>query len=300
MPSVEQLANGLQLDPDGCWSTPTASDVSYPAEGNDFCMSVEEQSFWFSHRNKAILAAVARFPPAGGGPLLDVGAGNGFVAEALGRAGVRAVAIEPNAAGARNAVARGLSPVIRGVLPDPSFHEKCAGGIALFDVLEHVADDRGFLTSLAPYLGSGGRMYITTPSHMWLWSGDDVSSGHHRRYTIRTLRAVLEDAGYDVEYATYLFWWLPLPLLLFRRIPWLLRGDRAKKEAPSAAEHTVGGSMVRRLVQATFALETMFIKRARSVPIGASCLVVAQPRTTQPPPASAPRLSSAACPSPSG
>jgi hypothetical protein len=34
--------------------------------GSGFCFDVEDRSFWFAHRNKAIIAAVRRFPPGSG------------------------------------------------------------------------------------------------------------------------------------------------------------------------------------------------------------------------------------------
>ena len=40
---------------DGAWVTGSASPVSYPDWGNDFCDQVEETSFWFRHRTACIL-----------------------------------------------------------------------------------------------------------------------------------------------------------------------------------------------------------------------------------------------------
>jgi len=63
---------GLVQDADGIWSTPASGAVSYPSGGNAACHAVEADSFWFNHRNAAILDAIRCFPPAG--PLLDIGA----------------------------------------------------------------------------------------------------------------------------------------------------------------------------------------------------------------------------------
>ena len=245
---------------------------SYPMEGNDFCFGVEEESFWFAHRNRAIVAAVRRYPPADG-PIFDVGAGNGFVAAALERAGFPTIAIEPNRTGATNAVERGVKRVVCGSLPSSVFRERTAGAIGLFDMIEHVEDDRGFLASLQPYLREYGRLYITTPAYRWLWSENDARSGHFRRHTLKTLDRVLQGAGYRLEYATYIFWALPLPILLFRTI----RARDGNSASRSRTQHKAGSARLRHIIETCLAFETRCIARGMTIPFGGSCLVVATP-----------------------
>jgi hypothetical protein len=69
------IAGNLDLDASGLWWPRTRSRVDYPDEGNAFSFQVEDQSFWFHQRNRCILAAVGRHPPAG--PVFDIGGGNG-------------------------------------------------------------------------------------------------------------------------------------------------------------------------------------------------------------------------------
>jgi SAM-dependent methyltransferase len=192
---IDDIATGLRRDAAGYWIAPETVRVSYPAGGHEDCLAMEEESFWFAHRNRAIVALLRRFPPAGG-PVFDIGAGNGYVTAALERAGFETVAIEPSRAGAANAAAR-VGNVVCGSLPSAAFRPASAGAIGLFDVIEHIEDDRAFLRSLAPYLKSGGRLYATVPAFPWLWSSNDVRSGHHRRYTRRTLRETLRARSID-------------------------------------------------------------------------------------------------------
>lgn len=266
---IRDIAPGATFA-DGVWRTAEAGVVSYPDEGHVFCAGVEEQSFWFAHRNSAILEAVRRFPPIDG-PLLDVGAGNGYVALALQHAGFETIAIEPGEQGARHAAARGVRHVIRGVLPAAEMRMGMAGAIGLFDVIEHVEQDREWLVSLRSYLTQGGRLYITTPAYAWLWSDIDVQSGHHRRYSMPQIRDVVEAAGFDVEYATYIFWCVPPILFLARRA--------RSSEKPSAKEHTAGGRMSRAIARSLFAWEARVIRAGGRLPFGGTCLVVARSRT---------------------
>jgi SAM-dependent methyltransferase len=270
------LAPGLRPDPAGYWSAEEPDSVLYPDDGCEFCRTVEEHSFWFEHRNAAIVTAVRRHPPAHG-PIFDVGAGNGWVTAALSAAGFPTIAIEPNPVGAANAAKRGL-PAVRGSLETAGFRSGTAGAIGLFDVLEHIPDDRGFLAGLARYLRPRGRLYVTVPAYAALWSDADVQAEHQRRYTCPQLGDAMTASGFDVEYLTYFFWWLPVPIaaarVLASRIPW-----RRRPEAPPAASvHTVGGRVARNLVRRTFGFEIGRIAHGRTVPFGASCLAVARLR----------------------
>jgi hypothetical protein len=46
-------------------------EISYPVKGNEACFEVEDQSFWFRHRNDCIRELVRSFPPRGGGPIYE-------------------------------------------------------------------------------------------------------------------------------------------------------------------------------------------------------------------------------------
>lgn len=273
------LAANLERGADGLWWPKTRSRVDYPDEGNAFCFQVEDQSFWFQHRNACILAVMARFPP--GGTVFDVGGGNGFVARALVQAGLPSVVVEPGPSGARNAQSRGLEPVICSTLDDAGFGAGSIPAAGLFDVLEHIDDDRGVLQRLHTVIAPGGRLYLTVPAYRWLWSNEDVISGHHRRYTTRTLAQVVAAAGFTVEYATYFFWPLTLPILLLRAIPARLGqrptvdldAIRRELKPPSAAAvHTI---------MAVLSLERRWLARGRRIPTGSSCLLVARRAPTR-------------------
>ena len=70
---------GLQLGEDGIFYASAGEAISYPADGNEACFEIEDQSFWFQHRNDCIRELVRNFPPRGKGPIFDVGGGNGFL-----------------------------------------------------------------------------------------------------------------------------------------------------------------------------------------------------------------------------
>lgn len=145
--------------------------------------------------------------------VLDVGAGDGFVASQLldalppgsSLACVDAEYTEDHLAALR-AEAR----------PGMSFHRACPDGsfdaIVMLDVLEHVADDRAFLEEIvAPRLASGGLLLASVPAHQALYTQHDVALGHHRRYSASGLRDVLVAAGLIVRRSGSLFGSLIVP-----------------------------------------------------------------------------------------
>ena len=71
--------------------------------------------------------------------------------------------------------------------------------VAILDVLEHIEADREALTGIARKLKPGGRILITVPAHPWMWSAHDVVNHHKRRYTRRTLKAVIAAAGLRLD-----------------------------------------------------------------------------------------------------
>ncbi|MDR2651598.1 MAG: hypothetical protein LBC68_04705, partial [Prevotellaceae bacterium] len=93
--------------------------ISYPEEGNDFCFKLEDNSFWFKHRNNCIVEVVKKYAPDK--IFFDVGGGNGFTAKCLEDNGITTCLIEPGLHGCLNAKTRGLSNIICSTLETASF-----------------------------------------------------------------------------------------------------------------------------------------------------------------------------------
>lgn len=271
--SPREYAPDLQLTPEGWWVSAKILAPSYPADGNALCHLVEESSFWFQHRRDCILAAIQHFPPEG--TLFDVGAGNGHLALAMQESGFNVVAVEPGLAGARNALQRGVRTVVQATLEDVGILAGSVPAIGLFDVLEHVHDDCGFLTYASRLMVPGGRVYLTVPAYRWLWSNEDIVAGHFRRYSLAELRDVLERAGFAIDFATYIFSFLPVPILLRRALPYRLgRGSGRLSESALRSDHEVGNPLTRRILQVLMRRELSRIGEKRPLGLGGSCLIV--------------------------
>ncbi|HVO99303.1 MAG TPA: class I SAM-dependent methyltransferase [Bryobacteraceae bacterium] len=274
---LQAIAPNLELGHGGFWRSATVSSVSYPEDGNELCFSVEDSSFWFRHRNRCILDVLRLFPPPG--TFFDVGGGNGFVASAIPASGQDVVLVEPGLSGVRNAIRRGVRQVVQATLEDAGILPGTLPGVGLFDVVEHIEDDRGFLKGICRLVKAGGLVYITVPAYQWLWSSEDVVAGHARRYTIPSLSRVLEEVGYSVEFATYFFSFLPLPILARRALPYRLGISLQRPAAETIqSDHETSSVLVGRVLNRLMERELATISARRPLKMGGSCLVVARRR----------------------
>ncbi|MGI9175588.1 MAG: class I SAM-dependent methyltransferase, partial [Rhodothermales bacterium] len=200
--------------------------------------------------------------------LLEAGCGTGGNLAMLARHGrLRAFEIDD---GAREvADKRGVTDVAAGVLPEPiPFEDERFDLIAMLDVLEHVADDRAALVNLRARLKPGGRLLLTVPAYMFLWSRHDEINHHHRRYVRDELATRVREAGYHVRYASY-FNTLLFPFVLgIRTLNNLLGRDEGSDLA-------MPSPLVNKLLTRVFASERHLVPRT-ALPLGVSILLVAQ------------------------
>jgi hypothetical protein len=253
-----------------------SSPVSYPKEGHRLCASVEDSSYWFAHRNRAIVAIAKRFPPCG--PVLDIGGGNGVVSRALNAAGLETWLLEPGDDGVATALARGAPRVFHGQLEGVDLAPGTLGGAGLFDVLEHIKEPVPFLHRIRTLLAADAPLYLTVPAFSWLWSSDDVEAGHFRRYAPTTLEHELVQAGFAIEFVSHLFAIVLVPLFLMKVLPDRLRIPRKSAMETCSRDHCLPGGLPGRIVSGSLSLELERIAARRAVPVGTSLLCVARRR----------------------
>lgn len=277
MIDIKAITTGLQLNENGIWYSKDDEDISYPAGGNESCFAVEKKSFWFKHRNNCIISIVKSFPPENNGTIFDIGGGNGIVSLGLVNSGFNVALVEPGKVGALNAKKRGIKNVICATTTTAKFKQNSLPAVGLFDVLEHIDDDLQFLESVRHLVQKSGHLYLTVPSYSFLWSEEDVHAGHFRRYTLGGLRKVLQSAGYQIEFSSYIFRFLPLPILLFRTLPNSL--GISKKECTlkrSSKAHTVKSGIKTHILNSILHSEINNLNNRKEMKFGGSCLVVAK------------------------
>jgi SAM-dependent methyltransferase len=91
--------------------------------------------------------------------------------------------------------------------------------VLLFDVLEHIEDERSFVNAIQFHMAPGARLVINVPAMQSLWSKYDEAAGHFRRYDIAMLHEAARRSGMIV--GSWSYWGFPLTPLLIGRRAWL-------------------------------------------------------------------------------
>jgi SAM-dependent methyltransferase len=225
-----------------------------------------DRHWWYRARREVLADLIARrIRPPADARILEIGCGTGPNLDMLARFGtVDAVEIDP---AARAIASQRLGrPVHDAPLPRlQGIPEGAYDLVAILDVLEHVEADREALESIARKLKPGGRILIAVPAHPWMWSAHDVVNHHKRRYTRKTLRAVVAEAGLKVEMMSW-FNSLLFPLAAAAR----LAGKVRKKED---SDDKLPPAPLNALFQAVFGLERYAIGRL-PLPPGVSLVAI--------------------------
>jgi 2-polyprenyl-3-methyl-5-hydroxy-6-metoxy-1,4-benzoquinol methylase len=129
-----------------------------------------------------------------GATLYNIGFGSGYFNHLAAARGATVVGCEPD----RAAFAAGVATAPPGCelynceLEEFSTARAPAPFVVMHDVLEHIFDDRAAATTLRSLVAPGGTSIVSVPALMSLFGHHDEELGHYRRYTPKTLRAVLE------------------------------------------------------------------------------------------------------------
>jgi SAM-dependent methyltransferase len=159
----------------------------------------------FERRRELLVAALAP-----GARVLDIGCGSGWFSQALERAGFTVSGVDVAGEALRRARERcpGVEFALAGEGGELPFATGCFDSAWLGDVLEHVQDGLGLLAEVHRVLVPGGLLVASTPDHgraLRLWLGISARaferrfeprSDHVRFFTRRSLRALLEAAGF--------------------------------------------------------------------------------------------------------
>lgn len=101
--------------------------------------------------------------------------------------------------------------------------------LILFDVLEHIDDDKDFLLTATKHLKKGSLIFINVPALNQLYSRYDKLVGHVRRYNRTDMKELLD--GLDLEIVDIKYWGiLLLPIAVLRKIYMLFIPDEKVAE----------------------------------------------------------------------
>ena len=272
MIDIASISKHLYLSKNGIWVTGNINDISYASEMRQDKFEIEDKSFWFKHRNQCIYQAIRNYDLSD--LFFDIGGGNGYVTSVIQQMGIETVLVEPGVEGVHNARKRGIHHLVNSTMEDAGFLPKTMPAIGLFDVLEHIEDDESFLKQVHNCLTDTGILFLTVPSYNTLWSVSDIIDGHFRRYNRKSLQRLFHKSGFKLDYYTYFFSFLVLPIYLLRSLPSQIKIRKTKNIEAIKSEDTISPE-VQRIIKPFLNWELYQIQRSSVIPFGTSCLCLA-------------------------
>ncbi|WP_020533531.1 class I SAM-dependent methyltransferase [Flexithrix dorotheae] len=267
MIEVQEIASNVYMAEDGMWRTFDSAKISYTQNGHDLIKESEQKSFWFKHRLNCLAIILDLFPVDS---VLDIGGGNGEISMFFQKQGIEVVLIEPRMEGAYTAFQNGVKNVVQGSLINTGIKKNSVQGIVLLDVLEHIEKDEEFLDELFRILAPEGKLFLSVPSYNFLFSEFDKEVGHFRRYTLKKLTEKLKKTGFNIQFNSYLFHFLPIPIFLTR----LFYSSFHSRKRRRKLGHINKEGILGKLLQLLLVPELFFIKLKMKIPFGSSCFVV--------------------------
>lgn len=94
-------------------------------------------------------------------------------------------------------------------LCDPEFDTRFADLLGSFDsvfalnVVEHIFDDELAIRNCHKLLAPGGQVVILVPAHQTLYNGLDEDLEHYRRYSRKSMNAVITKSGFTLVHSRY-------------------------------------------------------------------------------------------------
>lgn len=192
------------------------------------------QDFWLAHLGEARgfnQWVMRQVEPLLGHRVLEIGCGIGGFTAMMAASGHAVTAVDINAdyvAATRRHTAQ--YPDISVVQGDATMMGWQAefDSVLMLDVLEHIADDIGFIQRLRDALKPGGTLVLKVPAGPWLYSPMDRAVGHHRRYTRQSLAQIFCEGGYMMSRCR--------PFNTVGILGWFVNGRLLGRSTPPAAQ----------------------------------------------------------------
>jgi len=250
-------------------------------ESYEWLYKFERYNFWYRVRNQILFSWINQYLP-NGAKFLEIGCGTGFVSSTLKKyydndcADISSEALKYcrlNDAG-HNYFQLNLC--------DTDFESRISlakySGIGLFDVIEHIDDDKSVLKKIHNLMITGGYLFITVPANQKLWSDWDEYTCHKRRYSMDEFIELVKDAGFSIERVSY-FMFVLYPFVRLSRMPSIenfIKSLHFNENIQKSIHETLGKhSILNECFYYLFSIE-IFLLKYFNLPFGSSIICVAK------------------------
>lgn len=189
-------------------------DSAYEVEGQ-----IEENHWWFRARRDLIAKYLRKLDLNDHSKILDVGSSTGTNLRLLKQLGFQQFQGVDNS---QRSVAwcrdKKLGFVSLGDAEDLPFPSSSFDLVLATDVLEHLENDLKGAQEMFRVLKVGGRAIVTVPTFQSLWGQQDKISRHKRRYRLKQVAQICNQAGFEIEEMFYFNFVLFGPIWLARQL----------------------------------------------------------------------------------
>ena len=244
--------------------------INYNSKGLDILYKAEQEHFWFKNRKKIILNAFLKYSSKDE-DIIEIGAGTGSVARMLMENGFKVAIGDIYSKGLEYAKTYGVDQRYQFDLLSSPF-ENHYDVIGMFDVLEHIEDEKLALKNMHKMLKVEGKIILTVPAHMWLWNRADRIAHHQRRYERKEIVDLFNNNGFEVIKANNFFISI-LPLLYIRTI--LNKDDGSLPKFDEYEQEIKMNKIINTILDITSSVENKVLERFNSN-IGGSIILIAK------------------------
>lgn len=274
---MSQILKPTVIDGIKCFSPEVANSYEdYPDGGFDLTDKSGETSFWVRSRNRLFKSIVKRFLAKDRKTkLLEIGCGNGGF--------IKTIAEDKNIEVTGSEIyVKGLSYAKKS-LPDVNFIQfdvsqgilgESYDMILAFDVLEHIENDIDAMSNIKNMLSAGGKLIVSVPQHMFLWSSLDEIVKHKRRYSRSDMLDKLRACGLEISYSTS-FVFAPFPLMIVSRI-FDRKGTNSQSDEAAFERKVSFSGALNWILDKVMRIDEFLIRAGVSLPFGGTLVVVAK------------------------
>lgn len=233
--------------------------------------TLEDTHWWFVSRRQLTASLIEKWITFNSeANILDIGCGTGGNLQLLAQYG-KATGLDLSPIALDFARRRQLPQLMQGSVLRLPYANDSFELVTTFDVLYHrwIIDDNCAIREIYRVLQPGGWFLITDSALPMLWSSHDEIYLARERYTMSDLRAKLNSVGFEVQICSYSNMLL-FPIFLFVRLVM----DRLPSN--NDTRHGVFPDWLNGLLTRIRGLETIWLRRGGTLPIGSSVISLSQ------------------------
>ena len=225
----------------------------------------QREHWWFKARRKILDKIISKCDLSDNAKILEIGCGTGGNLLMLKEHG-NVYAMEMNEFASEYATRTTGVDVRKGWLPDSIPYNEKFDLVCMFDVLEHIQDDKKALIEVTKLLNPAGTLIITVPAYSWLYGSHDKMLHHYRRYSRNALNETISYSSLDILKIFY-FNMLLFPLVILTRLADML------KNSDESIGYSTPNNIVNQLLYRIFSIERILVNKI-NFPFGTSIVAV--------------------------